>query len=86
MISVRNPLYVVQRFESIAHLGQIYYYSTFETEKMWSERRKDAFLFTSLLNASRVAEAEKAEIRVLVFPEEAKLFGVSNDSQDSVRS
>lgn len=82
MISIRNPLYVVQRFASLAHLGQMYYYSTFETENMWTEEPKDAFLFTSLLNASRVADAEKAEIRILIFPEEAKKFGVSLTTEE----
>lgn len=82
MVSVRNPLYVVQKFIPLGvapiTTGEIEYYSTFESEKMWTPHLTDAFLFTSLLNASRVAEAENAEIRVLVFPAEAKLFGVEN--------
>lgn len=78
MVSVRNPLYVVQKYNDIPHLEGMIYYSTFDSEKMYVTDPKDAFLFSSLLNASRVAEAENAEIRVLVFPAEAKLFGVEN--------
>lgn len=84
MISVRNPLYIVQKYESLSHLGQLSYYSTFESEKMWTEKAADAFIFTSLLNASRVAEAEKAQIRVLVFPDEAKLFEITLGDRNDV--
>lgn len=82
ILTINKPAFVVQKFISIAHLGQMLYYASYEADKMYSEKPEDAFVFSSLKNASRIAIAEKAEIRVLFTPEEAKLFGVDNDTNN----
>lgn len=70
-----SPWYVVQREGS---RGSIEYYTTGEMEnskRTFTDHKTQAMLFTNLQSAARVADAEAAQIRVLVTQEEAKEFG-----------
>ena len=74
--SVLGPWFVVQKFKSLAMLGEMYYYrSQEEGGDCFTESKRGALLFMSLASAARVAAAEGAEVRVLTTKEEAKEFG-----------
>lgn len=77
--SLHSPWFVVQRvvgldcMDSDAYVE--YYTSMEDDEKTFSSDAKRAMLFAALTSASRVAEAEGAEIRVLRNEADAKEFG-----------
>lgn len=80
-VSVKSPIYVVQKFKQLSHLGEIYYYTASETE-MFVEKKKNAFIFYSLESADRIAKPENAEIRVITDQITAKEFGIEGDNNE----
>ena len=74
--TVLSPWYVVQKFRTLSHLGEMYYYTAVEDadEDAFDEKPEKAMLFMSLTAAARVAASEGAEVRVLTTKDEAKEF------------
>lgn len=81
--TVLSPWYVVQRLDpNYPHydgdtepLTEYFKHIEETTSNPWTTDRKQALLFSSLQSAARVAQAEVAEIRVLVSEEDAHDFG-----------
>lgn len=87
--TVLSPWYVVQRPRyAVGHhyadpavtadpftIREIEYYTSMELDAgTWQEKKAQAMLFMSLVTASRVADEEDAEVRVLYRKEHAKEF------------
>ena len=72
--TILSPWYVVQRFRSVAMLGQLEFYRMSDEGSYWSENEKDALLFMSLQSAVRIADAEGAHVRVLASEAHLKEF------------
>jgi hypothetical protein len=84
--TIMGPWYVVQRIVyglgrdqrddfGIRHID--YFTSSEESDQVFQREKKLALLFMSLQSATRVAESEGAEIRVLYNKEHAEEFGRS---------
>ena len=76
--TVLGPWYVVQRMKSDGTISGDYvgmeYYTMADEETMWTEDKKRAMIFATLQQASRIAESEVAEVRVLMCKAEAEEF------------
>jgi hypothetical protein len=70
MASAFAPVYVLQQFMD----GETFYFSH-NTEKFWTTDPLQSVVFTQLKAAARVADLEKAYVRVLYTPEMARQFG-----------
>ena len=80
-------MFVIQRWESLSNLGQMYYYTQQEADrdyKEFSENPKSAMVFDNLVFAARTASAVDGEIRVLTRKEELAEF--RDDALDTVDS
>jgi hypothetical protein len=71
--TVLSPWFIVQRLRADGHME--FYQSAVEGDGTFTTVRVFSMLFMSLQSASRVAEAEAAEVRALFNKEHAREFG-----------